>query len=83
MKAGSDGNSGLNKEYSKKLFGSIFYSWWNCSYGEREGPMIKGKVLTMIFRHRIPLLPETVIYSLLDAAFPIPVVQTSMLLYLT
>ena len=72
MKAGSDGNSGLNKEYS----------WWNCSYDER-GPMIKGKVLTMIFRHRIPVLPETVIYSLLDATLPIPVVQKSMLLYLT
>ena len=31
MKVGSGGNLGLSKEYSKKLFGPMFYSCCNCS----------------------------------------------------
>ena len=38
MKVGSVGNLGLSREYPKKLFGPMFYSWWNC-------PLIKCKVL--------------------------------------
>ena len=24
------GNLGLSREYHKKLFGPLFYTWWNC-----------------------------------------------------
>ena len=27
---GTGGNLGLNREYRKKLFGPLFYTWWNC-----------------------------------------------------
>ena len=30
MKVGTGGNLGLSREYHKKLFGPLFYSWWNC-----------------------------------------------------
>ena len=30
MKVDSGGNLGLSREYPKKLFGHMFYSWWNC-----------------------------------------------------
>ena len=26
----SGGSFGLSREYHKKLFGPMFYSWWNC-----------------------------------------------------
>ena len=29
MKVGSGGNLDLSTKYHKKLFGPIFYSWWN------------------------------------------------------
>ena len=31
MKVGTGGNLGLSRECHKKLFGSLFYTWWNCS----------------------------------------------------
>ena len=30
MKVGTDGKLGLGREYHKKLFGPLFYTWWNC-----------------------------------------------------
>ena len=30
MKFGTGGNLGLSREYHKKLYGPLFYSWWNC-----------------------------------------------------
>ena len=30
MKVGTGGNLGLSREYHKKLFGPLFYPWWNC-----------------------------------------------------
>ena len=30
MKVGTGGNLGLSREYHKKLFGPLFYTWWNC-----------------------------------------------------
>ena len=30
MKVGTGGNLGLSREYHKKLFGPLFYSWWSC-----------------------------------------------------
>ena len=30
VKVGSGGNLGLSREYSKKLFGPKFHSWFNC-----------------------------------------------------
>ena len=30
MKVGSGGNLGLCREYPKKLFWPVFYSWWDC-----------------------------------------------------
>ena len=30
MMVSSGGNFGLGREYHKKLFGPMFYSWWNC-----------------------------------------------------
>ena len=30
MKVGTGGNLDLSREYHKKLFGPLFYSWWNC-----------------------------------------------------
>ena len=30
MKVGTGGNLGLSREYHKKLFGPMFYSWYNC-----------------------------------------------------
>ena len=30
VKVGSGGNLGLSREYPKKLFEPMFYSWWNC-----------------------------------------------------
>ena len=30
MKVGSGGDLDLSREYSKKLFGPMFYSWCNC-----------------------------------------------------
>ena len=35
MKVGSGGNLGLKREYPKKLFGPMFYSWWNCTLNTR------------------------------------------------
>ena len=29
MKFGTGGNLGLSREYHKKLFGPLFYTWWN------------------------------------------------------
>ena len=29
MKVGTGGNLDLSREYHKKLFGPLFYSWWN------------------------------------------------------
>ena len=29
-KVGTGGNLGLSREYNKKLFGPLFYTWWNC-----------------------------------------------------
>ena len=29
MKVGTGGNLGLSREYHKKLFGPLFYPWWN------------------------------------------------------
>ena len=31
MKVGTGGNLGLSREYQKKLFGLLFYPWWNCA----------------------------------------------------
>ena len=31
MKVGSGGNLGLRREFPKKPFRPMFYSWWNCS----------------------------------------------------
>ena len=33
---GSGGNLGLSREYSKKLFGRMFYSWCNCPLGQAK-----------------------------------------------
>ena len=30
MKVGTGRNLDLSREYHKKLFGSLFHSWWNC-----------------------------------------------------
>ena len=30
MKVGNGRNLGLSREYPTKLFGPMFYSWWNC-----------------------------------------------------
>ena len=30
MKVGTGGNLDLSREYHDKLFGPLFYSWWNC-----------------------------------------------------
>ena len=30
MKVGTGGNFGLRRECHKKLFGPLFYPWWNC-----------------------------------------------------
>ena len=30
MKVGTSRNLDLSREYHKKLFGPLFYSWWNC-----------------------------------------------------
>ena len=30
MKVGTGRNLDLSREYHKKLFGPLFYSWWNC-----------------------------------------------------
>ena len=30
MKFGGGGNLGLSREYPKKRFGPMFYSWWSC-----------------------------------------------------
>ena len=30
MKVCTGGNLGLSREYHKKLFGPLFYPWWNC-----------------------------------------------------
>ena len=30
MKVGTGGNLGLSREYHMKLFGPLFYPWWNC-----------------------------------------------------
>ena len=32
MKVGTGGNLNLGREYHKKLFEPLFYSWWNCPY---------------------------------------------------
>ena len=47
MKLGSGGNLGLSREYSKKLFGPMFYSWFNCplrSSHVNELPVTNGKI---------------------------------------
>ena len=30
VKVGTGGNLSLSREYHKKLFGPLFYTWWNC-----------------------------------------------------
>ena len=30
MKGGTGENLDLSRDYNKKLFGPLFYSWWNC-----------------------------------------------------
>ena len=30
MKVGTGVNLGLSREYHKKLFGPLLYTWWNC-----------------------------------------------------
>ena len=30
MKVGTGGNLDLSREYHMKLFGPLFYTWWNC-----------------------------------------------------
>ena len=30
MKVDTGGNLGLSREYHKKLFGPLSYTWWNC-----------------------------------------------------
>ena len=34
MMVGTGGNLGLSREYHKKLFGPLFYTWWNCPLRE-------------------------------------------------
>ena len=36
MKVGTGGNLDLSREYHKKLFGSLFYSLWNCPLSQPE-----------------------------------------------
>ena len=38
MKVGRGENLGLSREYPKKLFGPIIYSWWNCPLKVEDKP---------------------------------------------
>ena len=42
MKVGISGNLDLSREYHKKLFGPLFYPWWNC-------PLIRSPHVTSTF----------------------------------
>ena len=49
---GSGGNLGLNREYSKKLFEPMFYSWCNCPLSKQYATTGSARVMT---RHAYPL----------------------------
>ena len=38
MKVGTGGNLGLSREYNKKLFWPLFYTWWNCPLSKFMNP---------------------------------------------
>ena len=42
MKVGTGGNLGLSREYHTKLFGPLFYTWWNCPLSVYQTDMYSG-----------------------------------------
>ena len=37
MKVGTGGNLGLSRKYHEKLFGPLFYTWWNYPLSKPRG----------------------------------------------
>ena len=48
MNVGTGGNLDLSREYHKKLFGALFYSWWNCPLSETY---IYSLTNTLVYAH--------------------------------
>ena len=51
-KVGSGGDLDLSREYSKKLFGPMFYSWCNC-------PLKKDSKVYILFKEGFQVNVET------------------------
>ena len=58
MKDGNGGNLGLSREYHKKLYGPLFYTWWNCPlsvYNTGYDPLVMtifGPFTVHFFRYK-------------------------------
>ena len=65
MKVGSAGNLGLSREYSLKLFGPMFYSWWNCPL-KTWPPGVLFAMFDKLHRLWLKTWPPGVLFTMLD-----------------